>query len=103
MYVIVIYSYLSFRRLLKAPKSNKGQPKRPANFVLAWWSADSCGGFDIVDVFNVDESIAADMATFFGYVASRTITEYPEEYRAEIEDIVRQWRPMVWEASQEQA
>lgn len=48
-------------------------------------------------------SIAADMATVFSYVASRTITEYPDEYRAEIEDIIRQWCPKVWEASQEQA
>jgi hypothetical protein len=93
---------LAFERLLNVAKSNTGQAKRAANFALDWWNADSCGGFDVVDVFNVGESIAADLATVFGYVASRTITEYPEEYRAEIEDIIRQWRPMVWEASQEQ-
>ncbi|WP_246722412.1 hypothetical protein [Methylosinus sp. H3A] len=69
----------------------------------AWWNADSCGGFDIVDVFNVDESIAADMATVFSYVASRPITEYPEEYRAEIEEIIRRWRPKVSQARQARA
>lgn len=40
------------------------------------------------------------MATVFSYVASRPITEYPEEYRAEIEEIIRRWRPKVSQARQ---
>jgi N-dimethylarginine dimethylaminohydrolase len=53
-------------------------------------------GFDIADLFAVDEAIAHDMATVFAYVADRPVAEYPEAYRAEVEDVIRQWRPDVW-------
>lgn len=88
----------AFERLLKVARSDSGQSKRVANFILAWWNAGSCGGFDITDVFSVDEELAADMAAVFAYVASRSSPEYPEHYRAEIEEIIRRWRPEVWSA-----
>lgn len=88
----------AFERLLKVARSDSGQSKRVANFILAWWNAASCGGFDITDVFSVDEELAADMAAIFAYVASRSSPEYPEDYRAEIEEIIRRWRPEVWSA-----
>lgn len=91
----------AFERLLNVARNDTGQSKRVANFVLAWWNAGSCGGFDISDLFSVDEEIASDMAAIFAYVASLSSPEYPEDYRTEIEDIIRRWRPDIWSASQQ--
>lgn len=86
----------AFERLLNIARSDTGQSRRVAGFILAWWNAIDLGGFDIADLFAVDNAIAHDMATIFAYVAHRSVAEYPEAYRAEIEDIIRQWRPDVW-------
>ncbi|MEP9370298.1 hypothetical protein [Xanthobacter sp. VNH20] len=86
----------AFERLLTISLSDTGQSRRVAGFILAWWNAMDLGGFDIADLFAVDEAIARDMATVFAYVAGRPVAEYPEAYRAEIEDVIRQWRPDVW-------
>lgn len=86
----------AFERLLTISLSDTGQSRRVAGFILAWWNAMDLGGFDIADLFAVDEAIARDMATVFAYVAGRPVAEYPEAYRAEIEAVIRQWRPDVW-------
>ena len=91
----------AFERLLVIARSDTGQSRRVASFILSWWNAASLGGFDITDLFAVDRAIAEDMATVFAYVARQSFTEYPEAYKAEIEDIIRQWRPEVWAQSHE--
>ncbi|MDI4667114.1 hypothetical protein K9U40_22725 [Xanthobacter autotrophicus] len=85
----------AFERLLTIARSDTGQSRRVAGFILAWWNAIDLGGFDIADLFAVDNAIAHDMATVFAYVAGRHVAEYPEAYKAEIEDVIRQWRPDV--------
>lgn len=52
----------AFERLLKLAQSDTHQSRRAANFLLAWWNADSLGAFDPADLFGVDSAIAADMA-----------------------------------------
>ncbi len=46
--------------------------------------------------FAVDMAIGHDMARVFAWLASRSDAEYPDSYRAEIEEIIRVWRPEVW-------
>lgn len=87
---------LAFERLLKIAKSDTGQSRRVADFILAWWNAPDHGGFDIADLFAVDTAIARDMATIFAYLASRGGAEYPEDYSADIEFIMQEWRPEFW-------
>ncbi len=65
----------AFERLLSIARSDTGQSRRVADFILAWWNAVDLGGFDIADLFAVDEAIARDMATVFAYVASRPVGE----------------------------
>lgn len=55
----------AFERLLKIAKSDTGQSRRVAAFILAWWNANRLGGFDLRDLFGVDQVIAADMGTMF--------------------------------------
>ncbi|MCV9937340.1 hypothetical protein OIU35_13345 [Boseaceae bacterium BT-24-1] len=73
-----------------------GQSRRIANFILAWWNADDLGGFDLADIFAVDGTIGQDMASVFTWLAGRSVAEYPDAYRAEIETIIRLWRPEIW-------
>lgn len=61
----------AFERLLDLARSDTGQARRAANFILAWWNAESLGGFDLTDLFAQDEAIAKDMATVFAWIASR--------------------------------
>ena len=34
-------------RLLQVAHSDTGQARVVADFLLAWWDAESCGGFDL--------------------------------------------------------
>lgn len=90
----------AFERLLHIARGDTGQSRRVASFILAWWNADSHGGFDIADLFALDEAIADDMATVFPHIARQHIAAYPDAYRAEIEDVIRLWRPQVWARAQ---
>lgn len=83
----------ALNRLLAAAQKDTGQSRRVADFLLAWWNADSCGGFDLTDLWAVDEEIAEDMVTVFAYVARAN--KYPDVigYAAQFKSIVRSWRP----------
>ncbi len=91
----------AFERLLDLARSDTGQARRAASFILAWWNAESLGGFDITDLFAVDAAIARDMTTVFEWLARCTNAVYPEEYRSEIEALIEAWRPDVWERSRQ--
>jgi len=86
----------AFERLVKLAQSDTHQSRRAANFLLAWWNADSLGAFDPADLFGVDSAIAADMATVFTWLAGQGVAVYPTEYRAQIEKLIADWRPEVW-------
>ena len=91
----------AFERLLKIAKSDTGQSRRVAAFILAWWNAGSLGGFDLVDLFGVDQTIAADLGTVFICLSRQSQAFYPEEYRSDIEALIEAWRPEIWAASQD--
>lgn len=84
-------------RLLVVAKSDTGQARRVAGFLLAWWNAESLGGFDIADLFAVDEKLALDMAAIFSWLATQGNAVYPTEYRSDIEKLIQEWRPEVWQ------
>lgn len=43
--------------LLGVAEGDTGQSTRVRNFLLAWWNAEECGGFDLTDLWNVDMEI----------------------------------------------
>ena len=73
--------------------SDTGTSRRCANFLLAWWNAQSCGGFDFTDFWSTDDNIVLDMLAVIGYVAANRV--YPNElgYGRQFEALVRDWRP----------
>lgn len=83
----------ALERLIRNAMGDTGQSRRVADFLLAWWNADECGGFDLVDTWHVDDAIAADIVTVFGMVAARG--SYPDTlgYGTAFERIVAIWRP----------
>lgn len=83
----------ALNRLLDIARSDTGQSRRVADFLLAWWNAESCGGFDLTDLWGVDQGIREDMITVFGYVAR--VNQYPDSigYKESFRSIVRGWRP----------
>jgi hypothetical protein len=82
----------ALERLIDIARGDTGQSRKVANFLLAWWNAEECGGFDLTDVWGVDKSIAADMLTVFALVAARR--QYPDAmgYGKQFEAIVNVWR-----------
>jgi hypothetical protein len=79
-------------RLITIARSDTGQGRRVANFLLAWWNAEECGGFDLTDLWNLDGNIAADMVTVFAFVAGQH--HYPDDlgYKEQFQCIVNEWR-----------
>jgi hypothetical protein len=51
----------SIRHLIALAQSDSGQARRTANFLLAWWNALHCGGFDLTELWADDKAVADDM------------------------------------------
>ena len=83
----------ALERLIAVAQSDTGQARRVADFLLAWWNAGECGGFDLTNLWGVDTSIAEDMVIVFGYVARANA--YPDAlgFNVQFQSIVRGWRP----------
>ena len=81
-------------RLIDIAKSDTGQSRRVANFLLAWWNARSCGGFDLTDTWGLDADIASDIALVFVYVAANGSNLYPDSlgYSDDFKQIIARWR-----------
>ena len=79
-------------RLLRIAQSDTGQSRLVANFLLAWWNASRDGGFDLTDLWNVDQAIAEDMIKVFRLVAA--FRHYPDYYGLgeHFQRLVTYWR-----------
>jgi len=82
--------------LIEIAKGSSGQSKRVADFLLAWWNAEQCGGFDLTDTWAVDGYIARAMCVIFLFVSG--VREYPDGlgYRDDFVFISKRWRPNLW-------
>jgi hypothetical protein len=80
-------------RLIRIAQGDTGQSRRVADFLLAWWNANSCGGFDLTTLWSVDPDIAVDMITVFALIAR--VNSYPDSlgYEVDFKAIIQTWRP----------
>lgn len=80
-------------RLIEAAKGDTGQSRCIAEFLLAWWNADTYGGFDLTKLWAVDLSLCHDMQTVFSLIAEQH--HYPDHFELadDFKEIIRQWRP----------
>jgi hypothetical protein len=83
----------SIYRLLALAQSDTGQARRAGNFLLSWWNAQTCGGFDLTDLWAVDKAVADDMLAATTFIAQHN--EYPTAYGLgpQFEQLVADWRP----------
>jgi hypothetical protein len=84
---------LALERLIIIAHSDTGQSRIIANFLLAWWNAAECGGFDLTDLWGLDEPIRVDMVVLFIMLAGHQ--HYPDTlgYTRDFGRIIDQWRP----------
>lgn len=94
----------ALERLLLIAKSDTGQSERVANFLLAWWNATNCGGFDLTDLWGLDDEITQDLATIFQFLMRRNM--YPDaleaesgplSYKNDFQAVIAMWRPALLE------
>jgi len=90
---IPVRAKAALERLIKIAQRDTGQSRMAAEFLLSWWNAANCGGFDLTTLWGVDMQIAADMVTVFAFVAN--CRHYPDDlgYGEEFRQIVHAWRP----------
>ncbi|RRI01738.1 hypothetical protein EH240_13900 [Mesorhizobium tamadayense] len=86
-------------RLIDIARSDTGQSRRVADFLLAWWNAGSCGSFDLTSLWALDRAIVEDMAKVFQAIGR--VHSYPDQlgYGERFEAIVRAWRPELVETA----
>ena len=83
----------ALERLIAHAQRDSGQSAKVANFLLSWWNADSCGGFDLRDMWSCDQDIVDDMVTVFRFAGNNQI--YPDRlgYEVQFTELVEFWRP----------
>lgn len=90
---VTVKEHEALIRLLDIAVRDTGQSRRVADFLLAWWNAGICGGFDITAAWSLDDSIAEDVIAVFG-LAVRS-NSYPDTlgYGEKFKRAVNAWRP----------
>jgi hypothetical protein len=88
----------ALERLLAIAMRGTGQSRRVADFLLAWWNAGQCGGFDFTTMWGCDTAIVCDMARIFAYIGHNR--NYPDAlgYGPLFEMVAREWRPELMRA-----
>ena len=79
-------------RLLAIAKTNSGQARRVADFLLAWHNAEENGGWDPVDLWQLDSGIAQDILLVTTFIAVER--KYPDDlgFAPEIAEVWNLWR-----------
>lgn len=83
--------------LLQVAMCDTGQSGRVANFLLSWWNADTCGGFDLTDFWGLDRELVQSMFVVMSVVAVNQ--HYPDNlgYSDHFRALVTRWRPALAE------
>lgn len=54
-------------------QSDKGQSRRVAHFLRAWWNGDDLGHYAILHLCNVDAVLAEDMLVILAYLSQNWV------------------------------
>ena len=76
--------------LIRIAQTDTGQGRKVADFLLFWWNASTCGGFDMTDLWAVDAAIAQDMIRVILLISQ--VYAFPDTlgYRSAFDGLVRQ-------------
>ena len=89
---------IALQRLLEIAATDTGQSRTVADFLLAWWNASACGGFDPTALWSVAPSIRDDMLIVLDLIAHHR--EFPDAYGLgdAFAALVARWRPGIAQA-----
>lgn len=59
----------ALEQLLALAERDTGQSRKVANFLLAWWNAEENGGFDLADLYGLNQESATACAVIFSWIA----------------------------------
>lgn len=87
---------IALKRLLDHADGHSSQSGYIADFLLAWWNAEECGGFDLTKLWTLDTAIAAGVVTVIGLISR--VHQYPDTlgYKARFDQLIRAWRKPVF-------
>nr|WP_198912128.1 hypothetical protein [Acetobacter conturbans] len=81
--------------MVEIAKGDTHQSGLVSGFLLAWWNAEECGGYDLTWAWALDPEIADDIIAVFSYVTR--LRKHPDqitpELNAHFRSIIRVWRP----------
>ena len=88
----------ALQRLVDVAATNTGQSRTVADFLLAWWNARACGGFDLTTLWSVAPPLRDDMLAVLGLIAHHR--EFPDTYGFgdAFVALVGRWRPGIAQA-----
>src|SRR3954452_1658968 len=83
----------ALKRLLAIAQTDTGQSRCVADFLLAWWNARACGGFDPTALWRLEPPIRDDILAVLHMIAHHR--EQPTAYGhgEAFEALVKRWRP----------
>lgn len=83
----------ALERLIQIAYQDTGHGRKISDFLLAWWNAQTCGGFDLTDFWALDQDVMRDVKAVIGLLLR--CKAYPDRlgYAPQFEKIVRLWRP----------
>lgn len=79
MPVFDVEEHLALNRLIEVAKRDTGQARRVANLLLAWFNAKTYGGFDLTDLWSIDEEVVADIVLVLQLI-SKNPMRYPDVF-----------------------
>jgi len=68
--------HFALQRLISIARKDTGQSRRVANFLLAWWNAQTCGGVDLTEIWALDYEIESDVVAVLEMI--RRTAKYPD-------------------------
>lgn len=90
---VTLHEHESLTRLFKLAAGRTGQGRRVADFLLAWWDAERCGGFNPATLWELEAKNAKDLLAVLQLIAR--CRHYPESlgYGPALEQVLQVWEP----------
>ena len=82
----------ALERLFKVALQDSGQARRVANFLLAWHNASENCGWDITDLWGLDEAIVADVLSVVQLIGRTHAYADNLGFREQMRAVWERWR-----------
>ncbi len=85
--------YAALMRVLRLAGNDTPAARSAADFLLAWWDAPACGGFDFTALWQLNAHQLDDLLRVTAYLARAVHGLQPLGLAGDMEALLRQWRP----------